>query len=212
MADSSRRRFLIALAISFALHIAFATQAQRVGFDIPAVNETVRVHTEITKWKPPPLPTPDPTPTPKWTQLDRSMVKNVRLTPADEQIVVLAARQSNGAPSRAPHILRVDIRPGVVHEKSVMHIKVLTAANAMDGAEGVYIHFIVWEVGVPPVGTFRLPRSDPDYPGQRYELFERDYEVPAIPAIYRNRTYKVEVIATGAQGIASGAFVPVRVL
>jgi len=212
MADSFRRRLFAALVISLAIHVALLSQARRVGFDIPDVSETVTVHAKIVKWKPPPLPTPQPTATPLWKQLDRSTIKKIRLTPADEQIVVLAAKQENGAPSRAPHILRVDIKPGVVHGHSIMHIKVLTAATISGGAEGVYVRFIIWEVGVPPVGAFRLPASDPDYPGKRYELFERDYEVPPIPAIYRGRSYKVEVIATGAQGIASGAFVPIRVL
>lgn len=212
MADSFRRRLFAALVISLVIHVALLSQARRVGFDVPEVSETVTIHSKIVKWKPPPLPTPEPTATPPWKQLDRSLVKKIRLTPADEQIVVLAAKQESGAPSRAPHILRVDIKPGVVHGHSIMHIKVLTAATVMGGAEGVYIRFIIWEVGVPPVGTYRLPASDPDYPGKRYELFERDYEVPPIPAIYRGRTYKVEVIATGAQGIASGAFIPIRVL
>lgn len=139
------------------------------------------------------------------------MLKSVHVTPADEQIVILAARQGDGSPSRAPHILRVIISPGAVRPRSVMHIKVLTAATAT-GAEGVYVRFILWEVAVPPVGAFRLPGTDHDYPGQRYELFERDYEVPPIPAIYRNRSYNIEVIATGREGIASGAFVPVRAL
>jgi hypothetical protein len=140
------------------------------------------------------------------------MLKKIRLTPADEQIVVLAARQGNGAPSHAPHVLRVEITPGVVHQRSVMHIKVLTAASLVNGAQGVYVRFLIWEIAVPPVGGFRLPRTDPDYPGRAYELFARDYTIPAIPRWYRGRTYQVEVIATGAQGIASGAFVPVRVL
>jgi hypothetical protein len=93
-----------------------------------------------------------------------------------------------------------------------MHIRVLTAADGSAGAEGVYLRFIIWEVGVPPAGLFVLPPTDRDYPGRRYELFERDYRLPAIARWYRGRTYQVEVIATGRERIASGAFVPVRVL
>lgn len=207
-----RRRFLTALAISLLLHAVLLSQVRRAGFDISNVTEKVTIrHAKIVKWI---VPTPKPVPTslPRWSQLDRSMLKHIRLTPADEQIVVLAAKQGNGAPSKAPHILRVDIRPGVVHQNSVMHIRVLTAAEPMNGAEGVYVRFVLWEVAVPPVGGFRLPASDLDYPGRRYELFERDYRVPAIPPWYRGRTYQVEVIATGAHGIAAGAYVPVRVL
>lgn len=207
-----RRRFCIALALSLAVHLVLVSQARRVGFDIPQVTETVTIHrSKIVKWVVP-TPSPDPTPPPRWTQLDRSMLKKVRLTPADEQIVVLAAKQGNGAASKAPHILRVDIRPGVVHQRSVMHIRVLTSADVMGGAEGVYVRFLVWEIAVPPVGAFRLPRSDADYPGRPYELWERDYQVPAIPHWYRGHDYRIEVIATGSQGIASGAFVPVHVL
>lgn len=210
MADTFRRRLFIALLLSIAVHVVLVSQARRVGFEVPSVTETVTLQrSKITAFKAPPLPTPAPTPTPLWSHLDRSMLKNVRLTPADEQIVVLAARQGNGAPSRAPHILRVEIHPGVVHQKSVMHIRVLAWGG---GIQGVYLRFVIWEIGVPPVGAFRLPPSDPDYPGHRYVLFERDYVVPAIPAIYRGRTYQAEVIATGSGGIASGAFVPVRVL
>jgi hypothetical protein len=211
MLRHSRRRFLIALALSLAIHTVLFTQARRIGFDIPDVAETVTVRSKIVKLVVP-TPSPEPTPPPRWKQLDRSMLKKVRLTPADEQIVVLAARQRNGAPSRAPHILRVDISPGVVHQRSVMHIKVLTSADLVGGAEGVYVRFVIWELAVPPVGTYRLPASDPDYPGRQYELWERDYTVPTIPRWYRGRTYQAEVIATGSAGIASGAFVPVRVL
>jgi hypothetical protein len=212
MVQTLRRRFFIALAISLALHTVLLSQARPVGFDIPDATETITIHrSKIVKWVVP-TPSPLPTPVPRWTQLDRSMLKRIRLTPADEQIVVLAAKQGNGSPSRAPHILRVEITPGVVHQRSVMHIKVLTAATTMDGAEGVYVRFVIWELAVPPIGSFHLPASDPDYPGARYELWERDYTVPAIPHWYRGRTYQLEVIATGAAGIASGALVPVRVL
>ncbi|HET9096727.1 MAG TPA: hypothetical protein VFN37_08700 [Candidatus Baltobacteraceae bacterium] len=210
MADNLRRRLFIALLLSIAVHAVLVSQARRVGFEMPDVTETVTLrHSNITKFKAPPPPTPAPTPTPLWSHLDRSMLKKVRLTPADEQIVVLAAKQGNGAPSRAPHILRVEITPGVVHQRSVMHIRVLAWGG---GIQGVYLRFVIWEVGVPPAGAFRLPASDRDYPGHRYVLFERDYTVPAIPAIYRGRTYQAEVIATGRAGIASGAFVPIRVL
>lgn len=210
MADTLRRRLFIALLLSIAVHAVLVSQARRVGFEMPSVTETVTLrHSKITRFKAPPPPTPAPTPTPLWSHLDRSMLKKVRLTPADEQIVVLAAKQGNGAPSRAPHILRVEIVPGVVHQKSVMHIRVLAWGG---GIQGVYLRFVIWEVGVPPVGAFRLPPSDRDYPGHDYVLFERDYTVPEIPAIYRGRTYQAEVIATGRAGIASGAFVPIRVL
>jgi hypothetical protein len=207
-----RRRFFIALALSLAVHLVLVSQARRVGFDIPQVTETVTIHgSKIVKLSVP-TPSPDPTPPPRWRQLDRSMLKRIRLTPADEQIVVLAAKQRNGAASKAPHILRVDIRPGVVHQHSVMHIRVLTAADVMGGAEGVYVRFLIWEIAVPPVGAYRLPPRDADYPGRQYELWERDYRVPAIPHWYRGRDYRIEVIATGSEGIASGAFVPVHVL
>lgn len=210
MIRTTRGRLFMALLLSLAVHAAFASQARHVGFDVPNVAETVSLErSKLTAFKAPPLPTPAPTPTPLWSQLDRSMLKKVRLTPADEQIVVLAAKQGNGAPSRAPHILRVEIVPGVVHQKSVMHIRVLAWGG---GIQGVYVRFVIWEVGVPPVGAFRLPASDRDYPGHPYVLFERDYTIPAIPAVYRGRTYQAEVIATGRAGIASGAFVPIRVL
>jgi hypothetical protein len=212
MTRTFRRRFFAALVISLIIHVAFASQARRVGFELPDAIETVTIHRgKIVKWVVP-SPTPMPTPLPRWKQLDRSMLKKIRLTPADEQIVVLAARQRNGAPSSAPHIMRVEITPGIVHQRSVMHIKVLTAATLAGGAEGVYFRFLIWEVALPPIGGYRLPRSDPDYPGRAYELWQRDYTVPAIPRWYRGRTYQVEVIATGSAGIASGAFVPVRVL
>lgn len=195
--------------LSIGIHLLLASQAQHIQLhvDFPDVVETSSTHaSRIVKWI---VPTPKPLPTPlaRWTQLDRSMLKKIRLTPADEQIVVLAARQGNGSPSEAPHVLRVEIKPGVIHERSVMHIRVL----ASSGANGVYVRFVIWEIGVPPIGSYRLSRSDPDYPGRRYELFERDYTVPAIPGMYRNRTYQVEVIATGSKGIASGAFVPIHV-
>lgn len=180
-----RRRFLAELAISLLLHAVLLSQVRRAGFDISNLTEKVTIrHEKIVKWIVP-SPKPIPTPLPRWSQLDRSMLKHIRLTPADEQIVVLAARQGNGAPSKAPHILRVDIRPGVVHQDSTMHIRVLTDADCPNGAEGVYVRFVLWEVAVPPAGGFRLPASD---------------------------AYQVEVIATGAQGIAAGAYVPVRVL
>ena len=208
MAHAFKRRLLWAFMLSIAVHIAFASQAKRISVDFPDSAEVNVTHTSrIVKWI---VPTPKPLPTPPthWSQLDRSMLKKIRLTPADEQIVVLAAKQGNGEPSRAPHILRVEIRPGVVHERSIMHIRVLASSKA----NGVYIRFVIWEVGVPPIGAYRLPHTDRDYPGRRYELFERDYTVPAIPAFYRGRTYRVEVIATGPEGVASGAFVPIRVI
>lgn len=120
-----------------------------------------------------------------------------------------ATKQTGGGATRAPDILRVDIRPGVVRQKSVMHIRVLAWGG---GINGVYVRFVIWEVAVPPVAISRLPRTDPDFPGHRYVLFERNYTVPAIPRWYRGRTYQVEVIATGSHGIAAGASVPVRVL
>lgn len=169
--------------------------------------ETVTVRRErIAGWV---VPTPVPLPSPpsRWSQLDRSLLKTVRFLPAEEQIVVVAARDGNGNPSRGPHILRVEITPAVVRERTVMHIRVLTSGQA----DGVYVRFVIWEIGVPPIGAFRLPSSDPDYPRRAYELFERDYTMPAIPYLYRGRTYQAEVIATGREGIASGAFVPIRV-
>ena len=203
-----RSRLLLALIVSIALHLVLASQARPIdiSMDFRGAPETVTIHRRITKWI---VPTPKPLPTPpaRWSRLDPSLLKKVRFTPADEQIVLLAAKQGNGAPSRAPHILRVEIRPGVVHAHSVMHIRVLTSSEA----NGVYVRFVIWEVGVPPVASSRLPATDPDYPGRRYELFERDYTVPAIPFLYRGRTYQVEVIATGHEGIAAGAFVPVHV-
>jgi hypothetical protein len=203
-----RRRLFVAFLLSIAAHVGLASQARPVHVDFPDTVETASQRTPQIVKLIVPTPTPLPTPPTRWSQLDRSMLKKIRLTPADEQIVVLAARQGDGTASRAPHILRVEIRPGVVHERTVMHIRVLTSS----GANGVYVRFVIWEIGVPPIGAYRLPQSDRDYPGRRYELFERDYEVPAIPRLYRGRTYQVEVIATGPDGIASGAFVPIRVL
>ena len=75
----------------------------------------------------------------------------------------------------------------------------------------MYVRFVAWEIGVPPAGGGQLAAADPDYPGYGFELFERAYRIPDIPGIYRGRSYNVEVIATGHNGIASGAFVPVRV-
>lgn len=212
MFNTLRRRFVIALALSLAVHAVVVIQLAPVAFSWNFSQNVERVTVSrgarIARWI---VPTPSPTPVPpdRWKQLDRSMVKKIRLSPADEQIVVLAAKQGNGAPSRAPHILRVEIHPGVVHGNTIMHIKVLAWGG---GIQGVYVRFLIWEVGVPPVGAYRLPPSDPDYPGHRYVLFERDYRVPPIPRLYRGRTYQAEVIATGRQGIASGAFVPLRVL
>lgn len=208
MANTFRRRLFAAFVLSIAVHLGLAWKARPMHVDFPDAAETATTHgSRIVKWIVPMLK-PLPTPPTRWSQLDRSMLKKIRLTPADEQVVVLAARQGDGSPSKAPHILRVEIHPGVVHDRSVMHIRVLTS----NGANGVYIRFVIWEVGVPPVGAYRLPSTDRDYPGRRYELFERDYEVPAIPRFYRGRTYQVEVIATGSEGIASGAFVPIRVV
>jgi hypothetical protein len=89
-----------------------------------------------------------------------------------------------------------------------MHIRVLTSLDAA----GVYFRFLIWEIGVPPIGgALRLPANDRDYPNRPYEIFARTYEVPAIPPIFRGKTYNVEVIGTGRHGIASGAFVPITV-
>lgn len=197
-----------ALLCSFGIHFALASQATRFGYPVgDQAPETVSLrHGRITRWQ---VPAPKPLPTPPsfWSRLDRSAVARVKLTPADEQIVVLAARQGNGGTSPAPHILRVELTPGIVREHTIMHVRVLTSPDA----NGVYFRFLIWEIGVPPVGAFHLPAGDPDYPNRAYEEFERTYDVPAIPRIFRGKTYTVEVIATGRFGIASGAFVPVKV-
>jgi len=202
-------RLTFALLCSLAIHAALAPPLAY----LERQNETQRRETitlrvgRVTQWH---VPTPTPLPTPPnfWSRLDRSAVARVRLTPADEQIVLLAAHYGNGGTSPAPHILRVEIRPGAVHQRTVMHVRVLTTLDA----SGVYFRFLLWEIGVPPTGgALRLPPDDPDYPNRAYEVFERDYAVPAIPRIFRGRTYTVEVIATGRHGIASGAFVPITV-
>lgn len=201
------RRFCVAVICALFVHLAFIMCIPRMAWpDFSSNGQRPILHMRIVKWI---VPTPKPllAPSTRWSRLDRSMLKEIRLTPADEQIVVLTARTENGKPSRAPHILRVEISPGIVHERSVMHIRVLTSSQA----NGVYIRFVVWQVGVPPIGAYRLSASDPDYPRHEYELFERDYTVPKIPLLYRGKTYQVEVIATGREGIASGAFVPIRV-
>lgn len=155
------------------------------------------------------VPTPSPVPTPAdfWKTLDRAAIKKMRLTPADEQIVVLSARRGNGDPSKAPHIMRVELTPGIVHEKTVMHMRILASPEA----NGAYVRFLIWEIGVPPVQALVLSPKDPDYPSAAVEVFERDYVVPPIPRIYRGRTYQAEVIVTGREGFAAGAFVPLRV-
>jgi hypothetical protein len=183
LASSRIRQIALAFACSLIIHASFAfwwggpsqTQSEATATTVRAVR--------IEEWR---VATPAPLATPPalWKQIDRSTAKRIRITPADEQVVVLAARQGNGRASVAPHILRVEIRPGVVHDGQAMHIRVLTSF----GTEGVYVRFILWEIGVPPVSTGRLPRTDADYPGRAYELFERDYRVPSIPPLYRGRS------------------------
>ncbi len=205
-------RFALALSGSLLLHVVLTAA---VG-NLPAVRQ-LRTQAEIRErvayryvsLMHVVVPTPVPLATPPnfWSKIDRSIVKKVRLTPADEQVVVLAARQGNGEPSLAPHIMRVEITPGIVHEHSVMHIRVFASPEA----NGVYVRFLVWEIGVPPVGAFHFPANDPDYANRAYEDFERDYTLPHIPSYAHGKTYSVEVIVTGRQGIASGAFIPIHV-
>ncbi|MBV8067069.1 MAG: hypothetical protein JO113_03750 [Candidatus Eremiobacteraeota bacterium] len=208
MLSPAARRLLVALCCSLVIHAVFLSQAGRLQIGSSAqLRETESlVHARVTRWQ---VPTPRPLPTPPnfWSRVDRSAVARLRLTPADEQIVLLAAHQGNGATSPAPHILRVEIRPGVVHQRTTMYVRVLTSLDA----NGVYFRFLIWEIGVPPIVVLRLPASDPDYPNRAYMEFARTYVVPAIPRIFRGKTYSIEVIATGRQGIASGAFVPVTV-
>lgn len=202
------RRLLFAACCSLAVHAVTLSAVGRV--DLLATRnapESVTVRaSRVTRWQ---VPTPAPMPTPPafWSHLDRSAIARIKLTPADEQIVVMAATNGKGGTSPAPHILRVELTPGIVHQRTKMHVRVLTSTDA----NGVYFRFLIWEIGVPPAGARRLSHSDPDYPGRAYEEFDRDYDVPAIPRIFRGKTYNVEVIATGRLGIASGAFVPIDV-
>lgn len=206
MGSRIHRRIAVALAASVAVHALVASQLRWNGS--PETVETIVARRErIVRWIVP-VPSPVPTPPTQWSELDRSLLKKIRMTPVAEQIVVQQARGKDGRPSRAPQILRIEITPAVVRQRSVMHIRVLASSEAT----GVYIRFIIWQVGIPPVGAFRLPASDPDYPGRPYELFRREYEVPPVPWYARGKVYQVEVVATGRKGIASGAFVPIRVL
>lgn len=201
-------RWIAAIAGSVALHGIAAAGFPKNVFAANAWSESHALKEgRIVAWV---VPSPQPlvTPPDHWRQLDRSALKRVRLTPADEQIVVLAARQGNGEPSLAPHVMRVDVRPGFVHSGSIMHIRVLTTPDAA----GVYVRFLAWEIGIPPIAPGVFPRSHSTYAGRPYERFERDYHVPNIPRWYLGRTYQVEIIAVGRHGIASGAFVPVRVV
>lgn len=208
MQRRSRLLFAAALILSAALHFTVLSHAPIFAVPIAeTVAERVSLRHAVTQWV---VPTPAPTPTPFALpkEIDPSKLGRMRLTPADEQIVVFSATQAkSGKPSVGPHIMRVEIRPGVVRSGSTMHLRILTSLKA----EGVYMRFIIWEVGVPPLRAGTLPLSDRDYPGQPYFLFKRRYTVPWIPPIYRGRTYQVEVIAVGRHGIAAGAFIPIRV-
>lgn len=202
-------RVLIALLLSVALHALLLANLPK---DIVPARDFAadrRFHMKVSRIVrlQVPMPAMPPTPPPAGARIDRSMLKMLRQNAAREQIVLLAARQGNGLPSIAPHILRVTLRPGVVHSQSVLQIRVLVSLDA----NGVYVRFLNWVIGVPPVRTLRLSRSDPDYPGRICQLFSRDYVLPAIPPLYRGHTYNAEVVATGRRGVASGALIPIAV-
>jgi hypothetical protein len=187
---------------SVALNVAFIGWIRTTRFLEPVVPEsyltTVRVEQFVV-----PRPSPRPTPPPHWDQLDRSLVKYVKMFPDHRQIVLLAAKQGNGSPSRAPRIFRIDISPARIHERSLLHIRVFTSPEA----NGVYIRFAIWEIAVAPVAAGRFGASDTDFPGRAYERFERDYSMPPIPPLFAGRAYNVEVVAVGRRGLASGAFI-----
>jgi hypothetical protein len=151
-----------------------------------------------------PVVKPKPTPPPHWERLDRSAIRYQKILPDHLQVVIAAPRQSNGEASDAPAVYRVDISPPRVRSNELLHIRAFTSPDA----NGVYVRFAIWELAVDPVGPGRFPPTDPDYPGQVYELFERDYLMPRIPPFLVNRSYSVLFAATGRGGLASGAYVP----
>lgn len=198
-------RLAACVAISIALNVLFGIWAERsmgVPWTVPE-GKTVAVHVEQFV---PPSPQPIITPPPRWSRLDRSVIRYMQRFPDHLKIVVQSARQSSGAPSDAPSILRVDLSPPEVHASTIMRIRVLTSADA----NGVYLRFAVWEIAVPPVSAGRLLASDPDFPGRPYELFARDYPMPPIPPMFKGKTYNVEVVAVGRGRLASATYVPLR--
>lgn len=198
-------RLAACIVISLALNVAFGAWAERsvaMRWVVPEGNSVaVRIEHFV-----PPSPQPIITPPPRWSRLDRSAIRYTQRFPDHLKIVVQTARQSSGAPSDAPSILRVDLSPPEVHANTIMRIRVLTSADA----NGVYLRFAVWEIAVPPVAAARFPPSDPDFPGRPYELFARDYPMPPIPAVFKGKAYNVEVVAVGRGHLASATYVPLR--
>jgi hypothetical protein len=198
-----RNRLVASVLASVLLNFAFVTWVLNEGFFQPVApreshRTTVRVEQFVV-----PHPKPLPTPPAHWDQLDHSLVRYAKMFPDHRQIVLLAAKQSNGRPSEAPNIFRVDISPARIHERTLMHIRVFTSPDA----NGVYVRFAIWEIAVAPVAAGRFDEGDPDFPGRAYERFERDYLMPPIPPLFAGRAYNVEVAAVGRRALASGAYI-----
>lgn len=171
-----------------------ALREERVAMHPPLISEWI-------------VPTPSPPPElPKdIRRLDRSAVRAWRFGKAQFQIVLLAAKQSDGRPSNAPHLFRVEVSPARIRSDEILHVR----AYATPDTDGVYVRLAIWTIGVPPIRSGRFPAGDRDYPGRAYEVFERSYRMPKIPGPLAGRTYSVEIVATGRAGLASGAFVPI---
>jgi hypothetical protein len=197
------RRLTASVALSLALNVAIACWLVTARW-LPAVPDRsavagVRIDQFIV-----PTPKPEPTPPAHWDRLDRSTLRYQRAFPDHLQIVIAAPRQANGAPSDAPAVYRVDISPPRVRAGHILHIRAYTSPDA----NGVYVRFAIWELAIDPAGPGRFPASDHDFPGQPYELFERDYRMPPIPRLLANRSYSVLFAAVGRSGLASGTYVP----
>ena len=200
---SAKARLLVCLFISIAFNIVFGTWGARLIGAEPAFPQTRAASVRIERFYAP-KPKQMPTPPVRWNQLDRGALRSMQRFPDHLQIVVQGARQTNGAPSSAPSILRVDVSPPDVHASTVMHIRVLATPDA----NGVYLRFAVWELAVPPVGAGAFSASDPDFPGRKFEMFARDYAMPPIPPIFTGRTYNVQIVAVGRTTVASATYVP----
>jgi hypothetical protein len=198
------RRIAACVAASVLLNVWLVSWAHRSGwFNYAPEREARTIGVRIDRFVVP-SPRPAPTPSPHWDRLDRSAVRYVKAFPDHLQIVLTAAKRSNGAPSDAPDIYRVDISPPRVHARSLLHLSAYTSPDA----NGVYVRFAIWEIALSPAGPGVFPSADRDFPGRPYELFERDYAMPPIPTPFANRMYNVQFAAVGRTGLASGTYVP----
>jgi hypothetical protein len=197
------RRLTASVVVSLALNLGLAVWLAASRW-LPAIPDRggvagVRIDEFLA-----PTPKPQPTPPAHWDRLDAASVRYERTFPDHLQIVISAARQAGGAPSDAPAVYRVDIAPARVRAGELLHIRAYTSPDA----NGVYVRFAIWEIAVDPAGPGRFGALDRDFPGQPYELFERDYRMPPIPRLLSNRSYGVLFAAVGRSGLASGTYVP----